>query len=351
MSNYLSILKNEIQNLLPGNFALVMATGIVSLAADHLGFTEIGIALFYLNIFNFSLLALFTILRIIFFTKNIREDFFNNAKSTGFLTMVAGTNILGNQFALIAKNFEVASILFYVGLTLWVFFIYAFFIMTVIKKDKPTLEQGINGIWLLMVVATQSCSILGVLVVDHLVFDKELVLFNSLVLFLAGCMLYIIIITLIFYRLTFFNLKADDFTPPYWINMGAVAITTLAGATLLLNVHQWDFLASLVPFIEGFTLLFWAIGTWWIPIVVLLGLWRHWIGKVPVNYNTQYWAMVFPLGMYTVCTYKLSKAIDVEFLMNIPQWFVYLAMITWTLTFFGLLKRLFKLFNKSAIIQ
>src|ERR1019366_1868578 len=62
-----------------------------------------------------------------------------------------------------------------------------------------------------------------------------LVLFVSLVMWLDGGMLYIWIISLIFYRFTFFPLEPSDLTPTYWINMGSVAISTLAGTVLIVN--------------------------------------------------------------------------------------------------------------------
>ncbi|MDQ2656576.1 MAG: hypothetical protein M3Y60_04075 [Bacteroidota bacterium] len=58
----------------------------------------------------------------------------------------------------------------------------------------------------------------------HLSVPREQMLFFTFFLFLCGCMLYIIIITLLVYRLSFFEMHAEDFAPPYWINMGAVAI-------------------------------------------------------------------------------------------------------------------------------
>ena len=51
----------------------------------------------------------------------------------------------------------------------------------------------------------------------------------TLCMFLLGCMLYLPLITLIFYRFTFVNVTMAALTPPYWINMGAVAITTSGG--------------------------------------------------------------------------------------------------------------------------
>ncbi|HKC65198.1 MAG TPA: hypothetical protein VKB86_16270, partial [Pyrinomonadaceae bacterium] len=53
-----------------------------------------------------------------------------------------------------------------------------------------------------------------------------------------------------------------------------------------------------------------------------------------------YWGMVFPLGMYTVCTFQLSKAISFALLLVIPTYFIYLALAAWLATFAGLILNL-----------
>jgi tellurite resistance protein TehA-like permease len=92
----------------------------------------------------------------------------------------------------------------------------------------------------------------------------------------------------------------------------------------------------MLPFIKGFTLLYWATATWWIPMLVILGVWRHFVRKVPLTYDPLYWGLVFPLGMYTTCTYRLSETLELPFLIAIPRLFIAAALTAWLLTFLGL---------------
>lgn len=41
--------------------------------------------------------------------------------------------------------------------------------------------------------------------------------------------------------------------------------------------------------------------------------------------------MVFPVAMYTIATFKLSKALEIPFLANISTFFIYPAFLIWLL--------------------
>jgi hypothetical protein len=175
---------------------------------------------------------------------------------------------------------------------------YTVFTVVTVKADKPSLAEGINGGWLVPVVAGQSVAVLGAQVAPTFgVYAGDALLF-ALVMWLGAGMLYIWIISLIFYRYTFFVLSPSDLAPPYWINMGAVAISTLAGATLAGASSHSPLVTELLPFIKGLTLFFWATATWWIPMLITLGIWRHVYRRVPIRYDPLYWAPCFR----SVCT-------------------------------------------------
>jgi tellurite resistance protein TehA-like permease len=158
-------------------------------------------------------------------------------------------------------------------------------------------------------------------------------------------MLYIWMISLIFYRYAFFRFAPRDLSPPYWISMGAMAISTLAGSLLVQNAPDSPLLAALLPFIKGFTVFYWATGTWWIPMLLVLALWRYVWKRFPLRYNTLYWGAVFPLGMYAACTYEMAQALELPFLEPLAHVFFYIALAAWLAAFAGLMRSLARLFS------
>jgi len=319
----------------PAYFALVMATGIVSIAAHLTGWQRIAAVMFALNIIFYAGLWVMTAARVLRHRHRVVADLLDHGRSVGFFTMVAATCVLGSQCLLLAGLWRVSAALWFAGILLWALITYGVLTILTVKAEKPALAQGISGGWLLPVVAAQSVSVLGTQLAPGFGVGQERVLFFSLAMWLGGGMLYIWIISIIFYRYTFFPLAPSELAPPYWINMGAVAISTLAGALLVLAAPASPLLTSLLPFLRGLALMFWSTATWWIPMLVVLGVWRHGYQRFPLRYDPLYWGAVFPLGMYTVCTIRLSQALDVPVLNSLAAVFVYVALLAWVVVAAG----------------
>ena len=113
--------------------------------------------------------------------------------------------------------------------------------------------------------------------------------------------------------------------------MGAMAISTLAGVGLVGQRAASPLLSELLPFLKGMTLLFWATATWWIPMLLLLGAWRHVYQRFPLTYEP---ATGGPSSRWA-CTPSAPSAWPgpwVPFLLVIPRVVVYVALAAWLLT-------------------
>ncbi|HVX85578.1 MAG TPA: tellurite resistance/C4-dicarboxylate transporter family protein [Phycisphaerae bacterium] len=332
-----------LQTLHPAYFALVMATGIVAIAADLRGMRPVALALFWLNTLFYAALWTLLIARILKYPAAVAADLSDHGRAVGFFTVVAATCVIASSCIALFHETRTATILWTLGIVLGALLTYTIFTLLTVKEIKPTLERGINGGWLVAVVAMQSVSVVAGQLAPTFSRHQDQALFFALALWLGGGMLYIWMISLIFYRYTFFRFQPSDLAPPYWINMGAVAISTLAGTWLIDRAHAMPLLSDILPFIKGFTLLFWTTATWWIPMLITLGAWRHLYKRFPLRYDPLFWGAVFPLGMYTVATHRMAAALHLDFLDIIPRCFVFIALAAWTLTFLGLLKTLLTL--------
>jgi tellurite resistance protein TehA-like permease len=318
-----------VRTLYPGYFACVMATGIVSIAlllshVQALSSLLLGIACAFLV----GLLAIY-ILRGVIFAGELRQDLMNPAKVFGFFTLVAACGVLATRFAL-SGWIVLPAVLTIVAFVTWLALIYWTFSLLIFTNERPV-EQSVNGSWLIAIVGTESLAITWVLLARVQPDLRAVLQVLAYAFWTFGVLVYLIFIVLIVYRFAFFRIKPSDLTPPYWINMGAMAITTVAGVRLLQVDQPTVFLITLRPYIEGFTVMMWAWGTWWIPLLIIIGIWKYLVSRELLTYDPSLWSVVFPLGMYAVAVELLSHLPGLEFLQTVDPWLTWIAFAAWVI--------------------
>jgi len=326
---------SPIATLFPGYFALVMATGIVAIAAQQQSLELLAEALYAITVVAYVVLAGLLSTRIIWFWSDFAADVTNHARGFAFLTTVAASNVLAAASIVIHGWWDLAWALWWFSLVLWAVFTYTTLIAVVIHSDKPGLQGGINGSWFLLTVSTQSIAVVAGLFLTRT--DSDALTFTAIATFTLGIVLYLIVMTMVFLRWTFQPLDPTEADPPAWIAAGAVAITVLAGSNILLAGDQApERVGRLAPFLEGLVVMSWATATFWFPLMIAIGIWRHLVRRVPLRYHPSYWGMVFPLGMYGAATYRMRAAIDLDALAWLPKLELAVSLAALTITFVGL---------------
>jgi tellurite resistance protein TehA-like permease len=328
-----------LRGLNPAWFSLVMATGIVGIVASMQSIPFVPAFLTWANLLFYTLLWVAYLARLAAFPRAFLGDLREHTRAMGFFTIVAGSGVLGAQMLEVGNHRTAAQLLWFVALASWVVIVYAVPVALVAQRaGKPPLKWGIQGNWLLWAVGTQSLAVLGAQVASFFGPAAGGVVTLSLLLWLLGVVFYVWVITLIVGRLFFYDLPPDGLSPTYWIDMGAVAIATLAGATLLGTQAQSRLLEHLGPFVAGLTLLLWATASWWIPWLFAMFFWRHVLGRQPVWFEPGWWSVVFPLGMYSAATAALSEAVELPAVLGaVASVFAWISLAVWVATFVNML--------------
>ena len=144
-------------------------------------------------------------------------------------------------------------------------------------------------------------------------------------------MLYLLLTVLILLRWLTVVMTPATLNPPYWILMGATGITVLAGVGILKLPTTLPAVSTITSFVKGFCFVFWSFGTWWIPLLIVLGLWRHVLRQWPLRYEPSLWTVVFPIGMYAVATLSFGKAAGLSFMEPLSRGVLWVAIAAWLL--------------------
>jgi tellurite resistance protein TehA-like permease len=319
-----------VRDLHPGYFAFVMATGIISTGTFLLGPSWLSRALLAVAAAGLVLLTLALAARVVFFRPGVAADVRAPERVFGFFTIPAALDVLGARLALAGHPLATA-ILAAAAAAFWLVLTYGVPASLMLIRAHDSVLGGINGTWLLWVVATQSLSVSAATLVPVWPSQSALLAPVAAGLWSVGLLLYLTIVTLIMLRWLTVPMTPATLGPPYWILMGATAITVLAGARDLNLSRTIPVIKATAGFTEGFTFALWAFGTWWVPLLIILGLWRHVRRQWPLTYEPSLWSIVFPLGMYSVATLTFGKAAGLAFMHPTAHVMLWVAVGAWVL--------------------
>jgi tellurite resistance protein TehA-like permease len=328
----------SLQSLHPGNFAMVMASGIISLGFGTLGFPRLADALAAFSVLAWVALLALSLARALRHPRQVGNDLLNPRLVFSYFTLVAATDIVG---LLLHERGHVSLAIgcWALAFAVWCALLYlAFSVLTFLSHESNV--NIVHGGWLITIVGTQSLVLLGARIAPDLGPYAQYMMVEVHMLWGLGLIFYGIFVTLFCYRIFFLALQPADVSPLLWVVMGAAAISANAGTSLLGADPGLHFLEAQRPFIDGVTMMMWAWGTWWIPMLFLFGVWKHGVGRMPFGYEPILWSFVFPLGMYAVASARLGLAADFAPLRWISEVMIWVALAAWAVALAGLARRI-----------
>jgi tellurite resistance protein TehA-like permease len=300
-----------IRDLNPADFAFVLATGIISTGTLLLGPSWLSQALLIIASASagFVVLIVALVIRLTRCRTQVAADVRAPDRVFGFFAVAASCDLLGTRFAS-GGHPMVTTGLACLAATLWLVLTYGVPASLLLAGKRESVLGGVDGTWLLWVVATQSLSTDASILVPVWPAQRRLLATAAVGPWSVGMLLYVLLVSLIFFRWLTVALTPAALSPSYWILMGAAGITVLAGADILNLSATFPAVSAIAGFVKGVCFVFWSLGTWWIPLLIVLGFWWHVLRKWPLSYEPALWAVVFPIGMYSVATLMLGKALQ-----------------------------------------
>jgi tellurite resistance protein TehA-like permease len=329
--------RDAVRTLNPGYFALVMATGIVSIAMENHHAYELSVVLLWLTGIEYLVLLCVYGWRVAAFRAAVAADLTDPARAFGYFTFVAATDVLGTRLA-VDRHEPAALVLLAVGSIAWLVLGYVVPWTAVLNHSRPVLQHA-NGTWFIWVVASQSIAVLAAGLEPAVGVGRRELALLAVFSWSVGVFLYGAAGAVVAARMLVHELRPADLTPPYWVSMGATAITVVAGARIV-QMADAPMVTATRGLIAGMSVVFWAFGSWLIPALVAAGVWRHVVHRIPLRYEAPLWSVVFPLGMYGVGGHYLGQADHLPIVQAVGANEGWVALGAWVLTFLAMLAHL-----------
>jgi len=329
-----------VRTLNPGYLALVMATGIVSTSMSKHGAAVVSEVLLWIAAACYVVLIMLYAWRLAAYRAEVSADARDPGRSFGFFTLVAGTEVIGARLAADGQHLAAFGLLAF-GCLAWLVLVYVIPWLATLGGQREPVLASVNGTWFIWAVATQSVAVLSATLEPTVQTGRAALAFLAVFCWSVGIFLYGAVAVFLAARMLHFGLSPHDVTPPYWVSMGATAITVVAGAEIV-KMASAPAVDATRHLVAGASVLFWAFGTWLFPALVAAGVWRHIVHRVPLRYEAALWAIIFPLGMYSVAGYALDADDHLPIARVIGEVEGWFALAAWAVTFAAMLAHLYR---------
>ncbi|OBJ50358.1 C4-dicarboxylate ABC transporter [Mycobacterium sp. 1423905.2] len=298
----------------PDVFAAVMATGIVSIAAHLQHYRWISDTLGVLA--TAGLLVLVMLVAVYAVLGRIRWDLTDPDVTLRLFTFVAACAVLDSRLA--AQPVVVAT-LGGVALSAWLA-LTALTVRNMCVHRGPVLRARAHGAWELASVGTSGLAIVATQVARHT--PRHWPLAFAVPVWVAALCIYALMTWLILWRAVTELHQHNGFEPDSWILMGGLAIATLAGESIHNLASGW-----LAPTLRLATVVTWVAASLWIPVLIYFGVRRT--DQRMLRFAGVWWAMVFPLGMYSAATDAMAAELGQRSLGTVSLVFFWIAFSAW----------------------
>src|SRR5690625_4638751 len=288
----------SLKRLSPGYFALVMATGIVSVGLHKIGLEAPSLVLLAIAAVSYAVLWILYIWRAVAYRQAMVRDLRGPEAAFAYFTVVAGTDVLAVRL-ISAGYVGVALPLVLFAAVLWFVIGYVLPWQVFMTRDGRPILARTNGTWFIWPVASQSLAVGMTTILPFAETGRAWIGILAVLSWSVGVALYAGITIVVLLRILHFGITPREFEPPYWVAMGAMAIAVVAGSEIV-SMPSTPMVDAARALIAGTVVAFWGLCLWLIPMLVGAGVWRHAVHRIPLVYTPALWSIVFPVGMFAV---------------------------------------------------
>lgn len=299
-------------------FTTVMGIGIVSSLTytSPLGMSwqhKLGSILFILLNAAFLIFLSFWIMRLIFHTESIRDDFSHPSRAIFYGALAMAINVVGNAYLLIGTHLfpfylalVISKILWLVGVVVSCASVVTIPFLSFVKyevKPEDTLAS-----WLIPVVPPIVAAATGVNLLPYAGFMQIPMTFFIIALFGVTFFLFIMVSSLVYFRLVYHSRLSGKAVPSLWVEIGPIGMAMATVCGLSLQTGSLGHLASLLyPTALLFAGALWGVGWWWIIVSALHTILHLHKSGEGIPFDLGWWSYVFPIGSFTNGTYAMIK--------------------------------------------